>query len=70
MTEKTYQLSTLTCPTCVAKIEKVVNGLTGVEYARVLFNSSKLKVAFNSETGSDTIAGVVAGLGYEVLGQD
>ena len=39
-----FQLETLTCPSCIAKIEGALNKQSGVEEAKVLFNSSKVKV--------------------------
>lgn len=63
----TYQLATLTCPSCIAKIEKAVSGMEGVEQAKVLFNASKLKVDTSQDIKND-IAKTVEALGYEVLG--
>lgn len=44
-----FQLETLTCPSCINKIEGVLNKEPGVEDAKVLFNSSKVKVKYDEE---------------------
>ncbi|MCT4390784.1 heavy-metal-associated domain-containing protein (plasmid) [Leuconostoc pseudomesenteroides] len=61
------QLGTLTCPSCLTKIEKAVSNHEGVENVKVLFNASKVKASFDPEvTSADDLAQVVTGLGYEV----
>ena len=42
MTKKTYQLETLSCPTCAGKIETMLKKTTGVAEAEVAFISSKV----------------------------
>ena len=67
---KTYQLETLTCPTCVAKIESAVKRMKGVEEVQVLFNASKVKVNFSDELGDGAeIRKTIEKLGYKVLGE-
>lgn len=46
MKQLKLQLETLTCPTCIKKIEGALNKTEGVESAKVLFNSSKVKVKY------------------------
>jgi len=61
------QLGTLTCPSCLTKIEKAVANHAGVESVKVLFNASKVKADFDPEvTTTDELTRVVTGLGYEV----
>jgi copper chaperone CopZ len=61
------QLETLTCPSCITKIETVLTREEGVENAKVLFNSSKVKVAYDAaKTNPDKLAGIVKKLGYPV----
>lgn len=70
MITKTYQLETLTCPSCAAKIEGAVRRVPGVKEVQVLFNSSKVKVAFDE--GTYDVAQVrrtIEGLGYDILGE-
>jgi len=63
-----FQLETLTCPTCINKIEGVLNKENGVENAKVMFNSSKVKVTFDQEkTSPEALAGLIKKLGYAVL---
>ena len=45
MQKAALQLETLSCPSCMQKIENAVKGLNGIqkESVKVLFNSSKVK---------------------------
>ena len=64
------QLETLTCPSCLQKIESAVKGITGVdgETVKVRFNASRVKADFDSEqTSVDEISQAIENLGYEVL---
>lgn len=62
------QLETLTCPSCIKKIESSLGKMNGVEEAKVLFNSSKVKATFDSEQVSkEQIAAEIEKLGYPVL---
>jgi len=66
----TIQVETLTCPSCLQKIEAAVKGVEGVDQAtvKVLFNSSKVKLDFDDEKVSvDQIAEAITKVGYEVL---
>ena len=70
MQKATIQLETLTCPSCMQKIENGVKSLDGVskESLKVLFNSSKVRVEFDDEKVSiKDIVHVIDKLGYEVL---
>ncbi|WP_043934376.1 heavy-metal-associated domain-containing protein [Bacillus sp. EB01] len=51
MQKAVIQLETLSCPSCMQKIENAVKGLKGIKQASVtvLFNSSKMKADFDSE---------------------
>jgi copper chaperone CopZ len=63
-----FQLEVLTCPSCINKIEGVLNREAGVENAKVMFNSSKVKVDYNEEkTDPDKLAGLIEKLGYPVI---
>lgn len=65
-----FQLEVLTCPSCINKIESVLKKEPGVEDAKVLFNSSKVKVAYNEDkTAPDKLAAIIDKLGYQVLSQ-
>lgn len=70
MQKATIQLETLTCPSCMKKIENGVKSLDGVskESLKVLFNSSKVRVEFDDEKVSiKDIEHAIDKLGYEVL---
>jgi len=68
--KKVYQLETVSCPSCIAKIEGVLNKLSGVESAEVLFNSSRVNVYFDEEkTSSNKIVETITKLGYVVLSE-
>lgn len=70
MITKTYKLETLTCPSCMAKIEGALKNTEGVVESEVLFNSSKAKVTFDeSVVDSNKIKSVIENLGFEVLGE-
>lgn len=65
-----FETEPFTCPSCVNKIESVVNKQPGVESAQVMFNSNKVKVSFDeSKVSADQIAEAITKLGYPVLGQ-
>ncbi|HBR28019.1 MAG TPA: metal-binding protein [Firmicutes bacterium] len=69
MKKATLQLETLTCPSCMQKIENALKGLDGVsqESLRVLFNSSKVKLDFDdAKTSIEAIEETITKLGYEV----
>lgn len=69
MKKATIQLETLTCPSCMAKIEAALKGLDGVnkDTLSVSFNTSKAKVDFDdSLVGIDAITKRITDLGYEV----
>ena len=70
MQKATIQLETLTCPSCMQKIENGVKSLDGVskESLKVLFNSSKVRVEFDDEKVSiKDIEDAIDKLGYEVM---
>ena len=70
MTTKTYQLETLTCPSCSAKIEGMLKKTDGIVESEVLFNSSRVRVSFDeSKVDSDTIKSKINKLGFDVLSE-
>ena len=70
MQKATIQIETLTCPSCMQKIENGVKSLDGVDKKslKVLFNSSKVKVEYDDEKVSiKDIENAIDKLGYEVI---
>lgn len=70
MKSATIQLETLSCPSCMQKIEGAVKGLDGVEKetAKVLFNSSKVKLDFDEDKVSiEEIESAITKLGYDII---
>ncbi len=70
MQKAIIHLETLSCPSCLQKIENAVKGLNGVEKesVKVMFNSSKVKTDFHSETiGIENIEKAIEDLGYPVI---
>ena len=69
MQKANIQLETLTCPTCLQKIEGAVRGLKGIdpESLKVMFNASRVKVDFNEdELSIEEIERAITDMGYEV----
>jgi len=63
------QLGTLTCPSCVQKIESALKSLDGVEKdsVKVLFNSSKAKFNFDdTKLTIEQLENAITVLGYDV----
>lgn len=70
MKKITYQLETLACPSCSAKIGAMLQKTAGIRESEVLFNSSRVVVSFDeAETDSETIKKKIARFGYQVLGE-
>jgi len=70
MTTKTYQLETVSCPSCIAKIEGMLKKTIGVKTSEVLFNSSRVKVAFDEGViASEEIREKINKMGYQVLSE-
>lgn len=67
MNKAVLKLETLTCPSCLQKIEGTLKGFDGVESVKVLFNSSKAKVDFDeSAVSTNELKDAVEKVGYEV----
>lgn len=70
MQKATLQLETLSCPSCLQKIESAVKGLDGIDKdsVKVMFNSSKVKTAFDPEVLTiEEIEKAIVDLGYPVI---
>lgn len=56
----------LTCPSCVAKIEKALTALPGVENAKVSFNTGRIEVQHDpDQAGTEKLVDAVRKAGYE-----
>lgn len=69
MKSATIYLETLTCPSCMQKIEGSLKGLTGIKQdtVNVSFNTSRVRLDFNEEEISiDEIEKAIDKVGYEV----
>lgn len=70
MTNKTYQLETLTCPGCTMKIEGALKRIEGLVTIEVLFNSSRVKVSYDERLEDpNKIKEVIENLGFKVLSE-
>ncbi|MGX7099347.1 MULTISPECIES: heavy-metal-associated domain-containing protein [Globicatella] len=70
MKQAIFKLETLTCPTCVSKIQAAINSFKGVDQSsiKVLFNSSKLKFNFEETIVEvEIIKEKIEAMGYQVL---
>lgn len=66
----TYQLETLTCPSCVAKIEGMLKKTPGVLSSEVLFNASRVKASIDENViTSGELHQRIVSLGYKVIGE-
>ena len=62
------QLETLSCPTCAAKIEGALKKTKGVNAPEVLFNSSRVKLAYDEHViDEEGVKKVISKLGYGTL---
>jgi copper chaperone CopZ len=55
----------LTCPSCVAKIEKALTAVPGVERAQVHFNTGRIEVEHTPQVKSEELVQAVRRVGYE-----
>lgn len=70
MQKAIINLETLSCPSCLQKIEKAVKGLNGVEKdsVEVLFNSSRVRTNFDADTiAIEEIEQAIETMGYPVI---
>lgn len=55
----------LSCPSCVAKIEKALTAIDGVQAATVHFNTGRIEVEHQPEVQTDKLIQAVRAVGYE-----
>lgn len=62
----TLRSTELTCPSCVAKIEKGLKVKPGVSDAKVYFNTGRIEVVHDPDlVSAETLAKTVTALGYQ-----
>ena len=70
MQKAVINLETLSCPSCLQKIENALKGLEGIkkESIEVLFNSSRVRVNFDADIVTiEAIEKAIEDLGYPVI---
>lgn len=70
MKSASIQLETLSCPTCMAKVEGAVKSVAGVnkDSVSVAFNTSKAKFDFDeSQTSIEAVEAAISKIGYDVI---
>ena len=70
MQNANIQLETLTCPSCLQKIDNAVKSLDGVDKdtVKVRFNASRVSLDFDeTKVSIKEIENSISKLGYEVL---
>lgn len=56
----------LTCPSCIAKIEKALTAVEGVETAKVHFNTGRIEVQYDPQrVGGEALEKAIRAVGYE-----
>ena len=56
----------LTCPSCIAKIEKALTAFDGVEDAKVHFNTGRIEVQHDAaQVGGAELEKAIRAIGYE-----
>jgi copper chaperone CopZ len=55
----------LSCPSCVAKIEKALQSVEGVEAAKVHFNTGRIEIQHNPAVKPEKLLQTVRGVGYD-----
>ncbi len=61
----TLRASDLSCPSCVAKIEKALSSIDGVQSAKVHFETGRIAVEHDPQQASvDRLVQAVASAGY------
>ncbi len=66
MKKTTLRSQELSCPSCVAKIEKALGAVDGVELAKVHFNTGRIEIEHDGTRASvDDLVKAVRSAGYE-----
>ncbi len=66
MSKTVLRSKELTCPSCVAKIERALKAVDGVAGATVFFNTGRIEVEHDAAVANaDELVKAVRGAGYE-----
>lgn len=66
MTKTTLRSNELSCPSCIAKIEKSLKAVDGVELAKVHFTTGRIEVQHDKSRASvSDLVKAVRAAGYE-----
>lgn len=66
MKKITLRSQELSCPSCVAKIEKALDAVDGVETAKVHFNTGRIEIQYDDARAEvDDLVKAVRSAGYE-----
>lgn len=69
MEKVVMKLDGLTCPSCLAKIQKSVESIDGTDDVKVLFNAGKVKFTLDLARASpDDVQANIEKIGYPVQG--
>lgn len=70
MQKATIQLETLSCPSCLQKIDNAVKRINGIDQdsVKIMFNASKVKLNFDSAAVAiENIERAIEDLGYPII---
>lgn len=68
MRKAVFNMEPFTCPSCIKKIENTVGKIDGVQNVKVMFNSGRVRVEYDSaRTNADILQDTIVRLGYPVL---
>ena len=68
MKKAVFTMEPFSCASCIKKIESTLNKIEGLEEVKVMFNSGRVRVSFDSsQTSADVIENNLTRLGYPVL---
>lgn len=65
VTHSVFRADGFSCPSCVAKIEKQVGRLPGVQYVSVKFASARVEVDHDAAVTTTDIVAAIAKAGYK-----
>lgn len=70
MKKLVFGLEPLSCPSCIKKIETALNHTSGVEDAKVLFHSGKVRIQFDeADVQPEALRQIITRLGYPVISE-